>query len=381
MFPIHFADPTESAVAWVEAGRPPFAEMVPTFTRNVVAAHLTLYGELRLTPRHVEVIVVDGVESPLGESLEGWRDDDASLNPAKPGDEALSLSLAYDVDPDVASRIREAINACGRNSALCKSPGEDEVRCLRVDAALLAVWSAWCVELSAEGGELVGKEDFGGDAVYRMPDGRLLAVGRGAGWTRETVPVTVRGGKVSRVCWSGRGPNNFPITISAKLPDYEAPDHGARLETLRRRLEEARARAESEPLMPEMPAQRKSYDRAALPQRLPATLKLGHSSGTLRSQDAVDRRYNCEVELAAALGYRRVGREYRSGTGRSRSSEWALQGQGDIASLVPEATRIDAARGELYVPKRLVGLVIGRGGERARDIERATGRRWRVIGC
>ena len=84
--------------------------------------------------------------------------------------------------------------------------------------------------------------------------------------------------------------------------------------------------------------------------------------------------------MAHALGYRMIGRESVSGSGSTKSSKWMLIGKGNIKTLVPEALSIDEDRGEIRVPKHLVGRVIGSGGHRIQTIQKLTSRIWRVVG-
>jgi len=413
MFPIRYADPIASAVDWDAAGRPPGTEMVPILTRNVVRPSFNRFtGRMHLYPMHVDFILVDGVESPMGDPVSGWADTDACINPAPwpapelaPADAAL-LSLCYEVDPDLPESIRAAIDAYGREdtSSVAREAGYGEglLRRVRIENALHTAYKEWCEELPARSGELLHK--VGSHEIRRLSDGRTVYASTGWLYATETSPLRIAGRTATYITRVGTSAVLREFELPGKLycndgqdcparnppavkwcpghhvpwTDVGPPDFDARLRDLQARLDAARRAAESEPVMPAFSAERRSRDRKLPTQRLPSKLTIKWTRPGRSSPDTLWI-YEVQKAFATALGYSQVGREHVSGSGSTRSSEWVLKGQVDVASLVPEATSVDAQRGELRVPKAMVGKVVGFGGSRIRQIETLTGRKWRVV--
>lgn len=406
VFPLDFAKPTEHAVAWDEAGRPAKTALTPIYTRNTVSTRIAVMtGGLIIKPFHQELILVDGIESPIGEPQEGWREDGSSVNPAKwaepseSGPEA-TIALAYDVDPDLAEKIRETVETF--RPQYQGLTGAEEVRGLRVNHALNKTFEDFCKRIPAhEGAVLVEDTDRHEWSLRRLADGRIVFNLRW-GWGSVAVPCRVENGEVTystaddgvtqervqklpekKYCDSRRGekcPSNAKYCPGHELPipTVDSREYREWLDELKTRLSSTRVEAENAPLVPLMPAERKNRDRKPLPQKFPQQLSIAHSAGTLANQSNIDHWYDCAVALAVALGYKQVGRESSSRTGRSRSSEWMLPGGADIKSLVPEATRIDEQRGIIVVPKTKMGIVIGTRGARINSIRELTGRNWQL---
>ncbi len=404
VFPVDFSKLAESAVAWDEAGRPSRSCFSPIYTRNIVRTSIaTMTGGLIIKPYHQGLILVDGAESPIGEPKEGWQADESCVNPAewREGEPAEMLSQAYEVDNNLLARIRETVGSF-KPTYQCEREGTEEIRRLRVNHASEKAWEAYCKEtIEASQGEVIVEDPERREWSLRRLDGRVVFNYRW-GWGTTAVPCRVIDRQVTYPVFTGDAIQERVQNIPEKkycdwrsgtkcpsgaqhcpghdlpIPTVDTPEYQAWFDEAKSRVAAARAAAEAAPLIPEMPATRNSHDRKPLPQTFPAKLSISHGSGTLASQASVDHWYDCAVAMAIALGYKQVGRESSSRTGRSRSSEWMLPGSADIKTLVPEATHIDEHRTEIFVPKGKMGIVIGTGGARIKRIRELTGRNWQV---
>lgn len=378
--PDFFDNPVTNATAWVEAGRPPKAELAPVYARNVVRVGIGPVGQLMLTPQHVDLVVVDGTESPLGDPVDEWIDGDRAINPAAaPADGRIDLQLAHDVDGELLEKIRAAIDAATPGNGREEPRGEDWVRHLRRHDASLRAWEALCAETSTTGATSLHKDSGSRDfSILRLADGRIVHTRTGAWWMTCVSPIRVEGERVTYFGEIHGKVHEYSCTVPVKVGLVSDPAYAECLERARVRIADAIAAADAAPLVPELKP-RQSRDQALKALSFPKELELKWHRPS-RSSRGWDEGYRAQKEMAEALGYAMVGREYVSGSGSSKSSKWALAGGCSVASLVPEAVRIDEVRGEIRVPKAKVGIVIGSGGARIRKIEQLTGRRWRVIG-
>lgn len=372
-----------NAQNWFDAGQP---ALVPIYVRNKVAVGLSLgsimpTGEPVFRPVHDEFILVDGQESVLEENKPGWvKDYQLCVNPATwptdPNSEE-GLNVLLSVDPTIPVRL----------TALIAEKGV-EVRKCRVDSAARKAFEDWHKQSLPS---LPNDAEECGHRNGRLSSAGLTYTDNGA-WVYPAHRFAryeegKSGGHLYYGCLKifdhglSVGETSELGSISAEKVKKLSPDdkYRERLWDLMSTVESAKEVARTASLDATFPTGIKPIEKGYPKAQMPAKLELSHGAGTLRSIGSISRHYDVACKMAEALGYQRTS-HYSSGTGRTESSTWVLPGQADPKEIAPAISRVDYQRGVLYAPKDKVGRVIGRGGETIRQIEKLTGRRWKVQG-
>ncbi len=376
-FPVHFNAQTlvHDASAWVDAEKPP---VVAIYTRNRVSVGINRHsGQVVFSPIHDEFVLEDGLEATIVKGEKDWVAGAACVNAATwphhwsgAKEDEVDLGLMLRVDPTTADRVETLL-----------TEQADDIRKNRLSKAVKDAFDAWASQATAYGEEIA--RVWPNDKVLLTQDGRLMySASGGIGASQCRKICRVEGENIFRVDLdTNLEVHEFPQRVSLAAKDLARlrPDHDVEYhrlaEELRVTIAAAKERALSTPLGITFPAV-DSLEQDYPQPKLPAKIELKTDGGVSRDRARLHQWYEDARNMLAALGYERVGRDYTSGSGASMSSTWLLKGGiSDPREVIPEIIEVDNQRGVIVVPASKAGLASG---TNLTKLEELTGRKWTV---